>query len=118
MAELRVSPGNLPYRASVSARQMYEFGTLTLFMVAGEWTKLTLSVSGWRHTAVPGLIINYIKDFDGAARGTCCEALAVVIQLRVMLGCWARCHFQQCGVDAHAGTYDHILMGRFNGHCI
>jgi hypothetical protein len=36
MAELRVSPGNLPYGASVSARWMYEFGTLTLFGVAGK----------------------------------------------------------------------------------
>ena len=32
------------------------------------------------------LVINHVKDFDGTVRGTCCEALAVVIQLRVMLG--------------------------------
>jgi hypothetical protein len=32
------------------------------------------------------LVINHVKDFDGTVRGTCCEALAVVIQLRVVLG--------------------------------
>jgi hypothetical protein len=32
------------------------------------------------------LVINHVKDFDGTIRGTCCEALAVVIQLRVVLG--------------------------------
>jgi hypothetical protein len=31
------------------------------------------------------LVINHVKDFDGTVRGTCCEALAVVIQLRVVL---------------------------------
>lgn len=32
------------------------------------------------------LVVNHVKDFDGTVRGTCCEALAVVIQLRVVLG--------------------------------
>jgi hypothetical protein len=44
------------------------------------------------------LVIDHVKDLDGTVRGTCCEALAVVIQLRVVLdkvlvsvmtsGCW------------------------------
>ena len=32
------------------------------------------------------LVINHVKDFDGTVRGACCEAFAVVIQLRVVLG--------------------------------
>ena len=48
MAKLRVSPGNLPYRASVSARWMYEFGALALFGVAGKGSRFTLSASGRR----------------------------------------------------------------------
>jgi hypothetical protein len=32
------------------------------------------------------LVVNHVKNFDGTVRGTCCEALAVVIQLRVVLG--------------------------------
>jgi hypothetical protein len=31
------------------------------------------------------LVINHVKDLDGTVRGACCEALAVVIQLRVVL---------------------------------
>jgi hypothetical protein len=34
MAELRVSPGNLPYGAGMSAK--YEFRTVTVFGVAGK----------------------------------------------------------------------------------
>lgn len=36
--------------------------------------------------ATLGLIIDYVEDFDGTVRRTCCEAFAVVIQLRVVLG--------------------------------
>jgi hypothetical protein len=32
------------------------------------------------------LVIDYIEDFDGTIRGACCEALPVVVQLRVVLG--------------------------------
>jgi hypothetical protein len=46
-----------------------------------------LHYSGWRENGVDlpfqclagaalGLVINHIKDFDGAARRTCCKALA------------------------------------------
>jgi hypothetical protein len=62
------------------------------------------------------LVINHVKDFDGTVRGTCCEALAVVIQLRVVLG---KVTVSVMTIEcAHAGAYDHVLMCRFNGHCV
>jgi hypothetical protein len=42
--------------------------------------------------AALGLVIYDIKDFDSTVRGARCEALAVVIQLRVVLR--DGCHFQ------------------------
>ena len=48
MAELRVSPGNLPYGAGMSARWTEEFRTFTVFG-AGKENRFTLSVSGRRH---------------------------------------------------------------------
>jgi hypothetical protein len=48
------------------------------------------------------LVINHVKDFDGTVRGTCCEAVAVVIQLRgkvmvsAMTSVCARWHVRSC----------------------
>ena len=78
MAELWVRPGNLPHGASVSAGWADEFGTFTVF--GSELPFQCLAGAALR------LVINYVEDFDGTVRGACCEALAVIVQLRVMLG--------------------------------
>jgi hypothetical protein len=73
MAELWVRPGNLPHRASVSAGWADEFRTFKVFGM-----QETLPFQCLASTAL-GLVINYVKNFDGTVRGACCEALAVVI---------------------------------------
>jgi hypothetical protein len=114
MAELRVRPGNLPHGASVSVGWADEFGSCTVFGVQERRKASELPFQCLAGAALR-LVINYIKDFDGTVRGTCCEALAVVIQLRVVLGKVSASVIQ---MDVQAGAYDHVLMGRFNGHCV
>jgi hypothetical protein len=70
MPKLRVRPSNLPHGASVSAVGEDEFRTFT-----GKEGVPFQCLAG---TAL-GLVINYVKNFDGTVRGACCEALAVVI---------------------------------------
>jgi len=88
MAELWVGPGDLPHGASVSCRlKLNEWG-------AGQRKRKGEHVIPFQclTCAALGLVIYDIKDFDSTVRGARCEALAVVIQLRVVLR--DNCHFQ------------------------
>jgi hypothetical protein len=80
MAKLRVRPGNLPHGASVSGGRVSSQYSAQKRSDAGGLPFDCLASAALR------LVIDYIEDFDGTIRGACCEALAVVIQLRVVLG--------------------------------
>ena len=83
MTELWVRPGNLPHGARVSAMWMDESRIRAGSVDDRKASELPFQCLA---RAALRLVIHHVKDFDGTVRGTCCETLAVVIQLRVVLG--------------------------------